>query len=211
METIDRFHSKGDVRELRLGLVCYGGVSLAIYMHGITSELYNLVVASRALEEDPDTNPFPETSTEHHYWAALAQARNEDGGVTTRVVVDTISGTSAGGINGIFLAKALAHDVTQEKLRALWMEKADKKELAGGKVKIALKGLGLVLGSLLPVVKAKPPLKGDAMFDWLLGALEGMSPRTGRGASAGCLLPDGHELRLFVTTPHPDCGPRRDP
>jgi len=28
-----------DVRELRLALVCYGGVSLAIYMHGITKEL----------------------------------------------------------------------------------------------------------------------------------------------------------------------------
>jgi hypothetical protein len=25
-----------DVKELRLGLVCYGGVSLAIYMHGMT-------------------------------------------------------------------------------------------------------------------------------------------------------------------------------
>lgn len=28
----------GDVKELRLGLVCYGGVSLAIYMHGMTKE-----------------------------------------------------------------------------------------------------------------------------------------------------------------------------
>ena len=35
-----------DVRELRLALVCYGGVSLAIYMHGITKELEKLARAS---------------------------------------------------------------------------------------------------------------------------------------------------------------------
>ncbi len=202
LTTIEGFQSTGDVRELRLGLVCYGGVSLAIYMHGITSELHKLVVASRALEEDSEKNPFDEASTEHHYWAALAKARDEAGGVTTRVVVDTISGTSAGGINGIFLAKALAHDLTQEELRGLWMERADKKQLAGGKIKIAAKVLGLLAGSLVPFVKAKPPLKGDAMLGWLLGALEGMRPRprSGEGDRTSCLLPDDHELRLFVTT-----------
>lgn len=35
-------------RELRLALVCYGGVSLAVYMHGITKEILKLVRASRA-------------------------------------------------------------------------------------------------------------------------------------------------------------------
>jgi len=34
------------VKELRLGLVCYGGSSLAIYMHGITKEVNRLVKAS---------------------------------------------------------------------------------------------------------------------------------------------------------------------
>jgi hypothetical protein len=38
------------MREVRLGLVCYGGVSLAIYMHGVTKELYKLVRAARAFE-----------------------------------------------------------------------------------------------------------------------------------------------------------------
>jgi hypothetical protein len=28
--------SSGPVREIRIALVCYGGVSLAIYMHGVT-------------------------------------------------------------------------------------------------------------------------------------------------------------------------------
>ncbi len=38
------------IRELRLAVVCYGGVSLAIYMHGITKEIHKLVRASAALE-----------------------------------------------------------------------------------------------------------------------------------------------------------------
>ena len=36
-------------RELRLAVVCYGGVSLAIYMHGVTKEIHKLVLASAAL------------------------------------------------------------------------------------------------------------------------------------------------------------------
>ena len=35
-------------KELRLALVCYGGVSLAIYMHGITKEVWKLLRASTA-------------------------------------------------------------------------------------------------------------------------------------------------------------------
>ena len=41
----------GTVTELRLALVCYGGVSLAIYMHGVTKELHKLVIASRRFDE----------------------------------------------------------------------------------------------------------------------------------------------------------------
>jgi len=28
-------------KELRLALVCYGGISLAVYMHGVTKELWH--------------------------------------------------------------------------------------------------------------------------------------------------------------------------
>ena len=34
-------------KELRIALVCYGGVSLAIYMHGVTKEVWHLACASR--------------------------------------------------------------------------------------------------------------------------------------------------------------------
>ena len=49
--------------ELRLALVCYGGVYLAVYMHGVTKELHKLVVAARRLEDvaDVDANTaFPD-------------------------------------------------------------------------------------------------------------------------------------------------------
>ena len=35
-------------KELRLALVCYGGISLAVYMHGITKEIWRLARASQA-------------------------------------------------------------------------------------------------------------------------------------------------------------------
>ena len=36
-------------KELRIALVCYGGVSLAVYMHGITKEIWRLARASQAV------------------------------------------------------------------------------------------------------------------------------------------------------------------
>src|SRR4051794_41667429 len=85
-----------DIKEHRLALVCYGGVSLAIYMHGITKELEKLVRASRAFAVDGGTNPFPPGRTEHVYFDALEQKASADG-YRTLVTVDIISGTSAGG------------------------------------------------------------------------------------------------------------------
>src|SRR3546814_12249095 len=39
-------------KELRLALVCYGGISLAIYMHGITKEIWRLTRASRDFRDN---------------------------------------------------------------------------------------------------------------------------------------------------------------
>ena len=36
-------------KELRIALVCYGGVSLAVYMHGITKEIWRLAKSSQAV------------------------------------------------------------------------------------------------------------------------------------------------------------------
>src|ERR1041385_2254375 len=45
--------------------------------------------------------------------------------IRKRVSVDIISGTSAGGINGIFLAKALANDAPLDAILNLWIEEGD--------------------------------------------------------------------------------------
>ena len=36
-------------KELRLALVCFGGISLAVYMHGVSKEVLKLIRASKLL------------------------------------------------------------------------------------------------------------------------------------------------------------------
>jgi hypothetical protein len=47
------------------------------------------------------------------------------GAVQSRFVVDILSGSSAGGINAIFLAKALASGQDVAHLRQMWIEEGD--------------------------------------------------------------------------------------
>jgi patatin-related protein len=122
-------------KELRIALVCFGGVSLAVYMHGISKEILKLVRASSALHAITDrtvraTASFAdgvdpndaEYDTEAIYFELL---REIGARVELRVVVDIIAGASAGGINGTMLARALSHDLPMGKLRDLWLENAD--------------------------------------------------------------------------------------
>ena len=202
--------NSGSVREVRIALVCYGGVSLAIYMHGVTRELHRLVVASSRFDEE--RNPFEPPSSEHVYWELLRELAAEDG-VQTRVVVDVISGTSAGGINGVFLAKAIAHDLSQQSLRDLWFEEADiAKLLSGPRLldPLGVKGklAWFVVRALLARGRVTPPLRGDRMCQLLYQALSAMAPPAISTTSAAIaserpdregLLPPTSSLELFVT------------
>lgn len=96
-------------REHRLGLVVYGGVSLAIYMNGICQEFYN-AVRGRGI---------------YKLIKALTDAD---------IVVDIISGTSAGGINGVLLSYALANSqegkqIKFEKFAEVWKDSGDIEQL----------------------------------------------------------------------------------
>jgi hypothetical protein len=108
-------------KELRIALVCSGGVSLAVYMHGVTKEILKLVRASSALHGIADRTARAKASfldraerddkeydTESVYFDLL---RDIGRVVELRVVVDVIAGASAGGINGTMLARALCHDL----------------------------------------------------------------------------------------------------
>ncbi|HKQ56826.1 MAG TPA: patatin-like protein [Candidatus Eisenbacteria bacterium] len=124
-------------REVRIALVLYGGVSLAIYIHGVTQELLRAVRATAPKRPD-STEPFlsePESVEKVYrelgcrvgsatpFSDELDQASH--GSVRTRFVVDVVSGTSAGGINGIFLCKALASGKSLDGLRELWLKEGD--------------------------------------------------------------------------------------
>src|SRR5262245_57971625 len=96
-------------KEVRFGLVLYGGVSLAIYIYGVAYEFYRLVRASRGEEKNA--------------WTEVLNAA----GVSA--TVDIVSGASAGGINGILLGKALAAGGSMDSVRSLWVDDADLSDL----------------------------------------------------------------------------------
>ena len=169
------------MRELRFAVVLYGGVSLAIYMHGTTKELHRLVKASAL--EDQGAPVAGETPSEAVYRRLLRWMRDRDERrVRTRVVVDVIAGTSAGGINGVYLAKALAHNLSQDALRDVWLERGDISGLLRGSSRIPWK---MRVPALLVGMRKTSPLNGEAMSRWLYEALDGMdagtsSPRASR-------------------------------
>jgi patatin-related protein len=186
----------GQTRELRLALVCYGGSSLAIYMHGVTKELHRLVKASAGLDS-PDHPTDSSSPSERVYAELLTElARSDREGVRTRVVVDVIAGTSAGGINGICLAKALAHDLSLDGFRDLWFNRGDIDGLlaAPGFLPRTLKVAWVAARAL-----KHAPLRGDLMAQWIYDAFKSMDATGPDGAPSTTLMPDRHLLELFVT------------
>ena len=215
--------------ELRLALVCYGGVSLAVYMHGITKEVWRLACASRARA---DGEP-PAEGSQGIYHQLLAELEVQAGS-RVRVLPDIVAGASAGGINGIFLAQAIATGQSLDPLTDLWLASADVEALidpaaaprsrftkawalpvawfAAGRSADQLEQVDEttrdeVRAKLSRLVRSRwfePPFGGAAFTALLLDALDAMasSPRGPR------LLPVGQPLDLFVTvtdfTGHPE-------
>ncbi len=217
-------------KELRLALVCYGGVSLAVYMHGVTKEFQKLIRASALYHQTDDPtiradqtyvslndDPRRETDTESVYFDLLKEIGQE---LDLRVFVDVIAGASAGGINGVMLARALAHDLPLDAHRQMWLEKADITALmdpdtiAGKWSKAFLRPLfwdinDRWLKKIAPETEMReklstfmrsrwfePPFSGQLMTDMLLDACHAMGDPQSRRAS---LLPVGQELNLFVS------------
>ena len=80
--------------------------------------------------------------------------------------MDILSGTSAGGINGIFLAKALANGQDMEELKNLWVTEGDIETLINDKRSIEK-----------PLALQDPPtslLNSERMYFKLLDAFDGM-------------------------------------
>ena len=187
----------GKAKELRLGLVCYGGSSLCIYMHGITKEINRLVSASASRAGANGTT----SGSERVYVDLLEKlAGSGEEAPDLRVIVDVIAGTSAGGINGIFLGKALAGNRSQDPLRDLWFDDGDMNQLVIGPRKVA--GISISWKAKIPLLLKRAlkhsPLRGNDMAIWLhqaLGKMDADPPNGGPGS----LLPPGHPLDLWVT------------
>ncbi len=173
-------------REVRFAVVLYGGVSLAIYMNGISQELLRMVRGSSDL---PDTA----LDDVEKIYRELSGNMPDNRGQKTRFLIDIISGTSAGGINGVALAKALvagSRDLTV--LKQAWTDDAD--------IGLLLNDRGLRSGKLQP---SDALLDGQHMYDILQRTLNRMNPPPGTTA------PLVQMMDLFVTAT--DLDGRRAP
>ena len=113
----------------------------------------------------------------------------------TRLVVDVIAGTSAGGINGIFLAKALANGEAFGSLKNMWVSEGDIGLLLNDKT--SYEGFD----PPIPDRSAKPAslLNSDRMYLKLLQAMRSMPPLR-EFKHEGGVSPLVDEIDLFVTT-----------
>ncbi|CAG1000124.1 partial putative membrane protein, partial [Anaerolineales bacterium] len=173
-------------KETRFAVVMYGGVSLAIYIYGVTKELYSMVRATARQVGD-----------ESHYLLRTDQLsasekvyRRLGENLRTRFVIDILSGTSAGGINAVYLAKALANGQSIEGLKDIWLDQGDITKLINDR-KSEVPGLGT----------QNPPLSllnSQRMYFHLLKALHEMESG-GTVPVSNELSPFVNELDLFIT------------
>ena len=171
--------------DIRLAFSMAGGVGLAVWMGGVTGELYRVLRSDRlhrmVLNGQQETGPGG-----HDVYAGLLDLTLSD------IRVDVISGTSAGGINGAVLAFATANQLPSLiLLRDVWVKLGD-------------------IGALLRPVTAKDPpslLKGDDYFyPELVNALQEL--RDTRPDDS----PDyPHPVHLMLTTTHLSGQPGRYP
>jgi patatin-related protein len=106
-------------QELRLATTFTGGVSLAIWMAGVTREINLLAQASQWRRMD---RPFPPDTTLSVESAACLKLYAELIDLLDLVVdVDILSGTSAGGINAALLASSRVTGSDLGGLRDLWL------------------------------------------------------------------------------------------
>ncbi len=208
-------------KELRLALICYGGVSLAIYMHGVTREAWHLVRASRNFHDNA-----PSADGSQGIYRQLMERIEAETGIKMRVLTDIVAGSSAGGINGVFLAQAIATGQSLEPLTDLWLDTADVDRLIDPDARplsrfskfwatpiawmmlrrkgstidrtVEHSGRDEVATKLSRFVRARwfaPPFGGTQFSGLLLDALGAMA----KTPADDPLVPDGQPLDLFVT------------
>ncbi len=217
-------------KELRLALVCYGGASLAIYMHGITKEILKLLRASAAYHAIPSVRarataryeetapPRPDHLDSEEIYFDLFRLIGER--LDLRVIVDIVAGASAGGINGVTLSRAVAHDLDLEPVTHAWLEEADVEFFMTDEVRARAWSKAILLPFINAISRLKleeysadaelrrkvsmflrsrwfqPPFDGPTVSDMFFRAIDNMDEAA---PPASSLIPNGQQLRLFVT------------
>ncbi|WP_420605584.1 patatin-like protein [Novosphingopyxis sp.] len=208
-------------KELRLALICYGGVSLAVYMHGSLKEVWRLLRASRAHIDGSE-----EVDGIEHVYLDLLKVIEDKAALRLRVMCDIVAGSSAGGINGIFFAEAIVTGRSLDPLTDMWLEVADvdrllsqdarpvnrfskiwaeplawallrKKAVAIEKT-VSAEARAEIADKLSRFVRARwfaPPFGGHEFTRLLFDACEAM----GAAPAGPRLLPLSQPLDLFVT------------
>lgn len=211
-------------REIRFAVVMYGGVSLAIYINGVAQELLSLARATAPKEvetsepllgqSDDDKEELAGTagiyrklgqyladSNSESDWSWIDEPDSKDDPIRTRFVIDVISGTSAGGINGVFLAKALARTQRMNGLKKLWLSEGDLAKLLNDSFSVEdLADAGYTVQE-----PRQSLLNSQRMYRKLLDALADMDESNDQGSvydpnRKESVSPLVDELDLFVTT-----------
>jgi patatin-related protein len=106
----DASEDEWDRQQIRVGVVLNGGVSLAVWMSGVVLELHHLGLASQ--HRGP--------------WDTYGDLLNL---LRASARIDVIAGTSAGGLNGAFLALGQVHHRDFTVLRDMWRDAGSFEEL----------------------------------------------------------------------------------
>jgi patatin-related protein len=170
-------------KEVRFAVVMYGGVSLAIYINGVAQELFKMVRATATKKKDGSYFIDTPKGTEAIYRKLGAELK-------ARFVVDVLSGTSAGGINAVYLAKALSNDQDMSELEKMWIQEGDIQSLINDEASVK---------EINVLSYARPPkslLNSDRIYYKLLSALENMDDKS----SPSDTSPFVDELDLYVTS-----------
>src|SRR6185369_5659394 len=191
--------------------------------HGITKEIWRLAKASQRVH----SSEWRDTDAPriHDVYSTLLTMIATKADTDIRIIVDILAGASAGGINAIFLAHAIATGQALDPLTDLWLDSADVDALIDRDVtaisrfaKMSAIPFAWALSSRSGTIdktvepehraeiKAKlanfvrapwlsPPFGGPALTNLILNAFDAME----KGPAGDPLLPDYQPLDLFVT------------
>jgi len=172
--------------ELRLALAMRGGVSLAVWIGGAVAEIDRLRRASHRTSHDGESDPA-QVAAARRFWTRLLDAAGFG-----RVLVDVISGASAGGLNGVLYATALRSGRPVDPLRDVWLDKGSMVKLLGAEAptKRRERVASWLLGP--PAPKRNSVLDGNYFLEELGIAVAGLA-NSGEGS-----MVQEHPMSLFL-------------